>query len=153
MPQACTLHSPRRQQARLGVLAIPSLLGQNHQGIIHYSGNFTRQSITHQNAGYLNHLTQLDIHVSQGFQPITAEPLSSVGDITYTSHYRLDIRYGPGNLWASLGSYLQGSEKRLRPLVVTFLPFLDVGEILCLAGRKESKIRRKEGRGFLPQFA
>jgi hypothetical protein len=39
MPQACTLHSPRRQQARPGVLGIPSLLGQNHQDIVYYSGN------------------------------------------------------------------------------------------------------------------
>lgn len=45
------------------------------------------------------------------------ELMFSVGD-TYTSHYRLDIRYGPENLWASLGL---DSETQLGPLVETFL--------------------------------
>jgi hypothetical protein len=46
MPQACTLRSPRQQHDRLGVLGIPSLLGQNQQDIIYYSATFAGQSVT-----------------------------------------------------------------------------------------------------------
>ena len=89
------------------------------------------------------------------FNRYTPELLSSVGDIAYTSHYRLDIRYGPENLWASLSSCFQGSETRLRPLVVTFLPFLDVGErdwAWWIEWKKRSGRKERRG-GLLPPFA